>query len=199
MHDLSLSILDIVENSINAKASRVKIWIKEDIPKDRLFITIADNGRGMSKKEVSKITDPFVTTRTCRKVGLGLSLLKEQARKCHGDVIISSEPGKGTTVNIIFQYGNIDRPPLGDIVSTLICVISANPSLDVNYEHQVGDKIYRLDTSRVKKVVGEAFSSAKGVLALISQDIKRGLQKLEEERKRIFKKKFGYLPKVDII
>lgn len=199
MYDLSLSILDIAENSINAKANLVKIFILEDIPKDKLYISIVDDGKGMSEKEVSRVVDPFVTTRTCRRVGLGLPLLKTMAQVCHGDVTIDSEPGKGTTVKIVFQYGNIDRPPLGDITATVLCIISANPFLDVMYEHRVGDGIYKLDTRKVKKIVGESCFRKKEVLALISQDLKSGLDDLAKKRNAIFKETFGYLPKVDLV
>ncbi|RLE15362.1 ATP-binding protein [Candidatus Aerophobetes bacterium] len=199
MHDLSLHILDIVENSINAKATRVEILIEEDLVKDRLRITIIDNGVGMDSKLIPKITDPFATTRTCRKVGLGLSLLKTRAKQCHGDVTISSCLGKGTTVEAFFQYGNVDRPPLGDIASTVLCIISANPSLDVIYKHRVGDMVYQLDTRKIKKLAGECYFKNKGVLALISKDIKRGLCALKKERKKVFKKVFGYVPKVDLV
>jgi len=199
MNDLSLYILDIVENSINAKATRVEILIEEDLVKDKLRITITDNGVGMDSKLISRITDPFATTRTCRKVGLGLPLLKIKAEQCHGDLTINSQPGEGTTVKGVFQYGHIDRPPLGDITSTLICIISANPCLDVIYEHRVGDVFYRLDTGEIKKIVGECCLREKGVLALISQDIKRGLSNLEKEREKVFKQIFGYLPRVELI
>ncbi len=199
MHDLSLNILDIVENSINAKATRVKILIEENIAKDKLCIAIIDNGMGMDREIISKITDPFVTTRNCRRVGLGLPLLKTKAKLCHGDLTIDSRPGEGTTVKIIFQYGNIDRPPLGDITSTLMCIIAANPDLDIVYQHNVGEVLYQLDTREVKRIIGKCYFKRKDVLTLISQDIKRGLSHLGNERKKTFKKIYGYLPKINLI
>ena len=93
-------IKELVENSIDAKATRIKILVEENLVKDKLRITIVDNGVGMDKKNISKITDPFVTTKTCRKVGLGLPLLKVKAQQCHGDLSISSFLGKGTTIKI---------------------------------------------------------------------------------------------------
>ncbi len=199
MYDLSLHILDIVENSINAKATRVEILIEEDIAEDQLRIIITDNGMGMDGKLISRIIDPFATTRTCRKVGLGLPLLKTKTKQCHGDLTISSRPGEGTTVKAVFQYGHIDRPPLGDIASTLICIISANPTLDAIYRHSVDDVFYRLDTREIKRIVGGYCFKKKGVLALVSRDIKRGLSNLEKKRKEVFKRIFGYLPRVNLI
>jgi len=199
MLDLSLHILDIVENSITAGANGIRILVQEDLVNDRLLIAIADNGEGMNRQFVSEITDPFTTTRTCRKVGLGIPLLKTRAEQCHGSLSIDSRPGKGTTTKVIFQYGHIDRPPLGDITSTLICIILANPGLDVIYEHYVGDVSYQLDTRRMEKIVGECYSGKGSVLALVSEDIKKGLLRLKKERERVFKQVFGYLPRVNLI
>jgi len=199
MHDLSLNILDMVENSIDAKATRIKILVEENLVKDKLRITIVDNGVGMDKKNISKITDPFVTTKTCRKVGLGLPLLKVKAQQCHGDLSISSFLGKGTTIKIVFQYANIDRPPLGNIALTLMCIILANPCLDIIYQHSVERVFYKLDTSEIKKIVGKDCFRKKDIRALISQDIKEGFSKIEKEREKSFKKIYGYVPRVNLV
>jgi len=198
MQDLSLHVLDIVENAINAGATKVVIFVKEDIEKDRLIITIADNGKGMTKEQVSKLTDPFYTTRTCRKVGLGLPLLKIMARQCHGDVIVKSKLGRGTCVRVIFQYGNIDRPPLGDIALTVACIICANPHLKVIYRHKVGDIFYKLTRKKIEKMLKNK-QSKKNTFALILEDARKGLFNLARERKEIFVKRFGYTPRVELI
>ncbi len=199
MHDISLNILDIVENSINAKATRVEIAIEENIREDKLCITVADNGVGMDSRLSSSVTDPFTTTRTCRKVGLGLPLLRIEAKQCHGDLSIDSRPGEGTTVKVIFQYGHIDRPPLGDIASTLICIISANPGLDIVYQHRIDNVCYRLDTGEIKKVGGECCLKEKSTFAVLSQDIEKGFSNLARQRKKVFKQVFGYSPRVDLV
>lgn len=197
MQDLSLHVLDIVENSINAGAKKVVISVREDIEKDRLIITIADNGKGMNKEQLSRLTDPFYTTRTCRKVGLGLPLLKIIANRCHGDFIVKSKPGRGTYVKIIFQYGNIDRPPLGDIGLTVACIICANPHLKIIYRHQVGSIFYRLTGKEIEKMLGRQ-TGENNIFALIMDEMKRKLCKIFEERRRIFIKKFGYPPRVEL-
>jgi len=198
MRDLSLSILDIVENSIAAKATKVKILVEEDLEKDQFRLSITDNGRGIDDRDLLKVTDPFVTTKTYRRVGLGLSLLKTKAQQCHGDLTISSRTGEGTTVKVVFQYGHIDRPPLGDIASTLVCIILANPGVNVLYQHTVGNVVYRLDTRRIKKIIGEIWLRKKDVFTLVSRDIEEGLSMLEKERRRVFKQIFGYLPRVEL-
>jgi len=198
MRDLSLSILDIVENSIAAKATKVKILVEEDLEKDQLRLSITDNGRGIDDRDLLKVTDPFVTTKTYRRVGLGLSLLKTKAQQCHGDLTISSQLREGTTVKVVFQYGHIDRPPLGDIASTLVCIILANPGVNVLYQHTVGNVVYRLDTRRIKKIIGEIWLRKKDVFTLVSRDIEEGLSMLEKERRRVFKQIFGYLPRVEL-
>ena len=199
MQDLSLHVLDIVENSINAGAKKVVISIREDIEKDRLTITIADNGKGMNKEQLSKLTDPFYTTRACRKVGLGLPLLKIMAKQCHGDVIVKSKPGRGTCVKVIFQYGNIDRPPLGDIALTVACIICTNPHVEVIYRHKVGSVFYKLTREKIEKMLKNKQSKRKNVFSLIQEDVRKELANLARERKKIFVKKFGYTPRVGLI
>ena len=130
MEDLSLHILDIVENSIGAKASRVKIKVDEDTQKDLLMIEIEDNGRGMDGETVKKVLDPFFTTRTTRRVGLGLPLLDQATRESGGDIEIESKVGRGTRVRASFGYSHIDRKPMGDIGATLTILIAGNPEVD---------------------------------------------------------------------
>jgi len=198
MQDLSLHVLDIVENSINAGATKVVISVREDIEKDRLIVTIADNGKGMTEEQVSKLADPFYTTRTCRKIGLGLPLLKIMAKQCHGDVIVKSKPGRGTCMKIIFQYGNIDRPPLGDIALTVACIICANPHLSVTYKHKIGSIFYKLTRKKIEKMLKNK-QSKKNTFALILEDAKRGLADLAREREKIFVIRFGYTPRMELI
>ena len=146
MEDLSLHILDIVENSIRAKASRIMIKVMEDIEKDSLIIEIRDNGQGIDEETIKKVLDPFFTTRTTRKVGLGLPLLSQAARESGGDVQIESEVGRGTRVKATFGYSHIDRKPLGNMEATLRALIVGNPEVDFIYKHKKGELEYRLDT-----------------------------------------------------
>ena len=157
MEDLSLHILDIVENSIRAKASRIEIRVVEDTAKDLLTIEISDNGQGIDEETVKKVVEPFFTTRTTRRVGLGLPLLSQAARESGGDVEIESKVGRGTRVKATFGYSHIDRKPLGNMETTLTTLIVGNPEVDFIYEHKKDELEYRLDTKEIRtRIKGRA-------------------------------------------
>lgn len=151
MEDLSLHILDIVENSTRAGATLVKINIAEDTEKNLFQIIIRDNGSGMDREMVKKARDPFVTTRTTRRVGLGLSMLEQAAQETGGDLSITSEPGLGTEVRATFMASHIDRKPLGDMGSSMISLIAGNPDVDFIYESDLGGEKTALDTRMIKE------------------------------------------------
>jgi len=136
LEDLSLHILDIVENSIAVSASKVEVTICEDIEKDLLTLEIKDNGRGMSEKTLKKALDPFFTTKTVRKVGLGLPLLAQAAKESGGDFEIDSKVGEGTRVRATFQYSHPDRKPLGNIAETMKILKVANPDIEFVYKYK---------------------------------------------------------------
>ena len=148
MEDLSLHILDIVENSIRAGAKEVEIRIEENVAKDCLEIEISDDGTGMDQATIEKALDPFFTTKTVRKVGLGLSLFREAARAAGGDMTVQSKPGKGTSVRATFQHSHVDRQPLGDLVKTLEILIIANPDVRFRYYHRENGEEHRFDSKR---------------------------------------------------
>ncbi len=151
MKELALHILDVAENGITAGADRIWITVEEDRAKNRMTITIEDNGRGVPEDVMKRITDPFYTTRTTRRVGLGLSLLENTARRCGGSMTIDSEPGQGTRVTATFVHDHIDRPPLGDMAGTLMTLIYSNPEGDLAYRCQSGDGEIVIDTKQVRE------------------------------------------------
>ena len=151
MEDLSLHILDIAENSITASAKMIGIRIIEDHAKDLLTIEIMDDGKGMDEHSLQKAIDPFFTTRTTRKVGLGLSLLAQATRESDGKIELSSEPGKGTTVKAVFRLSHLDRKPIGDINETMRTLVAGHPEIDFIYEHQKDNSTYRFDTRETCK------------------------------------------------
>lgn len=157
MKEISLHIMDISENGISAGASLIRILIDEDRRKNLLSIEIEDNGRGMSAEMAAKVTDPFVTSRTTRRVGLGLSLLKAAAERCEGEFRLDSEIGKGTRTSASFRYDHIDRAPVGDMAGTLTALMMGNPNIDFVYTHQVDEKDFTLDTAEIRKEM-EGFS-----------------------------------------
>ena len=178
MEDLSLHILDIAENSIGAGAKRVEIRIVEDLDKDIFSLEIKDNGRGMSQEILKKATDPFYTTRTTRRVGMGLSLLSQSAREAEGDLSITSQEGQGTTVYTYFKHSHIDRRPLGNIVDTLIVLIAGNPDIDFFYEHKRNNNTYSMDTKEIKLELGEIPINTPAVIEIIKEDIRNGQTRL---------------------
>lgn len=135
MKELALHILDIAENSVAAQAHNIVIHIAEDLSVDRLLIRVQDDGRGMDQITAQRVLDPFVTSRTTRKVGLGLPLLKAAAESCNGNLSIQSQVGKGTTVEVSFQHSHIDRMPLGDVAATLMSLIVAHPETHWRLEY----------------------------------------------------------------
>jgi len=136
VEDISLHILDIVENSIAVSASRVEITVVEDMEKDLLLVEIKDNGQGMSEERLEKVLDPFFTTKSVRKVGLGLPLLAQAARQSGGDIEIESKVGIGTRVKATFQHSHPDRKPLGDIPETMRILRAGNPDIEFVYKYE---------------------------------------------------------------
>jgi len=154
MRELSLHILDAVENSLEAGATFVELAIEEDLAADWLTITIRDNGRGMSEEQLARISDPFFTTRSTRHVGLGVPLFKTAAERCGGDLTITSQLGQGTTLRATFQHSHIDRAPLGDITGTLLAVILSG-SCDLHYAHRVDGREFAFSTEDVRAELGD--------------------------------------------
>ncbi|MBP1766799.1 MAG: histidine kinase [Candidatus Aminicenantes bacterium] len=149
MEDLSLHILDIAENSIEAKARRVAIRVEELISKDRLVLEISDDGRGMSPRKLARALDPFFTTKKAKRIGLGLPLLAQAARAAGGKVTLRSGPGRGTRVRATFRLGHIDLQPLGDIAETLTVLMVAHPDVNFRYTHKTdaGSYVFRSHSS----------------------------------------------------
>ena len=152
MKDLSLHILDIVENSIRAEARRVEILVVEDVENDMLSLQIKDDGKGMGPETARRAADPFVSGKPGRTVGLGLALLAQATREAEGIFEISSVPEAGTTVTAAFRHSHPDRKPLGDIAATLETLVAANPGVDFRYEHTAGIEVIRFDTREVKRL-----------------------------------------------
>jgi hypothetical protein len=134
MEDLSLHILDIVENAVTAGASRVRIAVNENERRDVLTIRVSDNGRGMSPEETARALDPFFTTGR-KRTGLGLPLLAQTAEQCGGRLTLASLPGRGTRVAARFVYSHVDRPPLTKMAETMMTLFFGHPEIDLAYRH----------------------------------------------------------------
>ena len=153
MTELSLHVLDIAENSTKAKASLVTISVSVDTPSDRLVITIIDDGCGMTAEQVARVTDPFFTTRTTRKVGLGVPFFKMAAEATGGTFSISSVPDAGTTVRAEFVFSHIDRMPLGDMNATIHQLILMHQDCDFLYTYEFDNRSFTLDTREVRAIL----------------------------------------------
>ena len=170
MPEISLNILDVTENSIKADADEITIKVsvrtkgepsklqkKFDL-EDTLSIQIMDNGKGMTPEQLEKVQDPFYTTRTTRKVGLGVPFLKQAAESTGGTFRIDSQQGKGTVVEAIFKLSHIDRMPLGDITATIHMLVTFNENIRFQYTYEYDELQFTLDTKEFREILGEEVS-----------------------------------------
>ncbi len=155
MTEISLNILDVAENSTKAGATLVTITVDADFGADQLTVSIEDNGCGMTPEQVERVTDPFFTSRTTRKVGLGVPFFKYAAESTGGSFRIDSAVGAGTTVTATFTLSHIDRMPLGDISTTIHTLVVYHPDTDFVYSYRYNDKSFTMDTREFKAILGD--------------------------------------------
>ncbi len=175
MRELSLHLLDIAENSIAAGATVIRIFVEEDTVQDRLKLLVEDNGKGMDPELLASVTDPFVTSRTTRKVGLGIPLLKEAAEACNGSLQIWSEVGKGTRIKIEFQRSHIDRMPLGNLADTYRILVVSEPGIDWMLEYRQDEYEFTYDQKQVRDSLGDIPFTDPLVLSFIRSTMEEGL------------------------
>jgi hypothetical protein len=178
MVELSMHILDIVENSTRAGATMVTVRITEDRIHDTFIIDIIDNGRGMDNDTLRRALDPFFTTKSVRRIGLGLPMLQQAAKSTEGLFSVDSKEGVGTKVTVSFKHSHIDRQPLGDMPGTMVALITGTPEVDFIYEHHCNSRTYLLDTREIKKELEGIPLNTPQVLNFIKQNIKEGLEEV---------------------
>ena len=178
MKELSLNILDIVQNSIRAKASMISISVEESVIGNTLSIGIKDNGEGMPAKMLETVTDPYTTSRTKRKVGLGLPFLRQHAEMAGGNLNIISVPGEGTSVEANFILNHFDRQPLGDISGVLKIMIIANPGIEFAYRHKTDMGKFEIDTKEIKEVLETEDLTDNGLMNDIRDMIRDNLESI---------------------
>ena len=178
MKELSLNILDITENSVKAKATLTQISLVEDA--ETLTLKMTDDGCGMPEEIVRGVTDPFYTTRTARKVGLGLPLLKMAAEQTGGRIEIASSQGEdhGTSVTALFYKNHLDFTPLGDIISTVTTLIQGHPDTDFLFTHTKNGNEVRLDTREVRQVLEGVPLNTYDVIQWISEYLREQYENL---------------------
>ncbi len=172
MRELSLHILDIMQNSVVAGATVVELSVEEDIAADILKFTIKDDGKGMPPEMVKTVVDPFTTSRSTRKVGMGIPLLKLAAENTGGGIELSSEVGKGTVISATFGYSHIDRQPLGDMAETMLGTVTSYENIDFVYSHKVNDKEFEFDTRQVREILGGVSLNSPEVVLWLSEFLK---------------------------
>ena len=156
--EISLNILDIAENSVKAGASCIEIGITILPEAHTLSLRIRDNGCGMNGEQLRQVTDPFFTSRTTRKVGLGIPFLKQAAELTGGSFSISSEPGQGTLVEALFRTDSIDCMPLGNAAESVYTLLLMHEEIRFLYRYQVGEEAFTLDTEELREILGEEIS-----------------------------------------
>lgn len=182
-----LHVLDLAMNAIAAQARTIKIGILEDQATDRLVICVADNGQGMDPNFLAALQKCWPSTKKGRRksLGLGLALLRQTAEMCNGTLTILSQPGKGTLVRAQMQHSHIDRPPLGDCVTTMLQLVVGNPHIGFRFTHRVNERCYGFDSRTLKRVLGGAeWLQLPETVRWIRNDLDRGERSLEGELNR---------------
>ena len=180
LKEIALHILDLAENSVSAGASAVEVAICENIPANRLSVTIQDNGKGMDPEIARQLGDPFYTTRTTRKVGLGVPFFQEAAEACNGGLTVHSVPGEGARLQATFEHDHIDRMPLGDLPGTALALLVAHPEIHWRFTYQLipGDgnqpKEFVFDDAPIKEILAGVPVSEPDVLAYLRQTLQDG-------------------------
>jgi hypothetical protein len=178
LRELSLHILDIAENGITAGAGCMQIRVDENRRQDLLTLAVSDDGRGMPTAKLNNPGDPFITSRTNRRVGMGLSLLAAAAQRCGGRLEIETEAGRGTRTAATFRYSHIDRAPLGDMAATITSLILGNPGIDFVYTHIIDGAEFTLDTRELREGPADNSLADPVVLQRLAQSIRDTLNRL---------------------
>lgn len=175
MRTLAEHILDIAQNSVRAKATLIEIIVDESKKNDLWTFTITDNGCGMDEEMIKRATDPFFTSRTTRKVGLGLALLQQNTSAAGGRLTIKSKPGKGTVLKAEFQLSHVDRPPVGNISETLYLLFLGYTTGELQYEHKCEKAKFNISSSELREALGEVSLQNRevrdGVIELIKTNL----------------------------
>jgi len=174
LKELSLHLLDIAENSINAEASHIIISVEENSLDDILKMSVKDNGKGMTSEMAQRIMDPFIT----RKVGLGIPLLKAAAEMCNGFLHIESHPGSGTELIVQFQRSHIDRMPIGDLAGTILHLVVGSPVVHWTFIYKANDEIFEFDDQIIKQELNGIPLSEPIIISFIRNEISSGIKSL---------------------
>lgn len=181
MEDLAMHTLEILMNSVHAGAKNIKLEIDDSAEKDELLITVLDDGKGMDEETAKRASDPFYTSRTTRKIGMGLAFLRGLAETCGGAFSLESERGKGTKVSASVQRSNIDTPPLGDLGEMMMETIQANGDIEYELAYVTDTDRFQFSTKEAKEMLEGVSILEPEVLLWIKEYINEGIKQLKEE------------------
>ncbi len=179
MNEISLHIIDIVQNSISAGAKNVKVRLSEDSMKDFVLLEVEDDGVGIDEETLHMVEDPFFTTKTGKHVGLGIPLLKHTSETTEGTFKIVSKMGKGTKIKGTFKRSHIDLPPLGNLENTILTLIFATEGINLKFIYEKNGKIFRIETGKIKSMLGNVKFSNPEVIKFLKEYIKEKLKNME--------------------
>lgn len=179
MQDFAMHLLDLAHNSISAKATTLLIKVHESPSNDRFEISLTDDGCGMDEETVKKARNPFYTSRTTRRVGLGIPLLEGTTKQCAGKFHLKSTPGKGTTIGSIVPYDCIDRPPLGDVGQCVAMILQASPTLHLTLDYTYESEKFRLDSDEIKATLGDVSIDEPEILLFIQSYVQEHIKALQ--------------------
>lgn len=185
MQDLAMYILDLANNAIKAQARNIKIYLESNDEEDSLVLTIEDDGCGMGEEMLSKVTDPFCTTRSTRRVGLGLAFGQALADQCEGKLEIYSKLDVGTTISITIKKSHIDTPPLGDIAETMMALIHEDKDKEYYLRFKQNDLEFIFDTVQVKEILGDMSINDPKILLWIKEYINESITQMREDKNEI--------------
>lgn len=180
MREIALHLLDIAENSIAAGARNIEITVEEDLQNDRLMSVVQDDGCGMDEQLIARVTDPFVTSRTTRKVGLGIPLFKAAAEACNGGLDIISVPGQGTCLKVALQRSHIDRMPLGDIAATMLTLVIGYPQIHWVFRYRTDNAEFTFDDEPIKRELAGVSLTEPSILAFIREALQEGIGNVQQ-------------------
>lgn len=180
MRELSLNVLDIAQNSVRAEASLITIELIESTKTNSLEISVSDNGKGMTPEQLKSVRDPFFTTRTTRKVGMGIPLFRMAAEMTGGSFDIESTLGVGTKTTARFRTDHLDFTPIGDMCSTVITLVTMNLHIDFVYIRKIDEKTFTLDTRQLKEILGDVPLNEPSITAWLKDYITENTKQLTE-------------------
>jgi hypothetical protein len=186
MREIALHLLDIAENSVAAESKNISIHVLEDLLHDRLSASVIDDGRGMDAVTAQQVQDPFYTTRTTRKVGLGIPLLKLAAEMADGSFSLQTEPGNGTWLEAEFRYSHLDRMPLGDLASTFLTLLIAHPQIDWTFLYRLIEgneqsRDFLFESAELKSELGDISLTEPEVLTFLRGMFEEGIESVAQQ------------------